>query len=187
PLILILALAEAMLIGHGDLEQGASHFAISALALPIALIGTRPRPLSWLVGLSVLILPGISAVWTTRRPGTGRTLRWLARFVLLPGVLVAVSAAAFLQVLPLADVFEDGHALLPASEYLRGERPYRDIVPGHGLLSDGALAVAELKLFGDDYRGLYRGEKAAGALFWPAFYALGAAGTRLPARPVLAI
>ena len=33
--------------------------------------------------------------------------------------------------------FEDGHALLPASEYLRGERAYRDILPAHGLLEDG--------------------------------------------------
>lgn len=35
--------------------------------------------------------------------------------------------------------FEDGHALLPASEYLRGERAYRDILPAHGLLEDGFL------------------------------------------------
>ncbi|HYC92763.1 MAG TPA: hypothetical protein VEO54_26375 [Thermoanaerobaculia bacterium] len=33
--------------------------------------------------------------------------------------------------------FEDGHALVPASEYLRGELPYRDILPGHGLIEDG--------------------------------------------------
>ena len=33
--------------------------------------------------------------------------------------------------------FEDGHALLPASEYLRGELAYRDILPAHGLLEDG--------------------------------------------------
>ena len=33
--------------------------------------------------------------------------------------------------------FEDGHALLPASEYLRGELPYQDILPAHGLFEDG--------------------------------------------------
>jgi hypothetical protein len=38
---------------------------------------------------------------------------------------------------PHANYFEDGHALLPASEYLRGERAYRDILPAHGLLEDG--------------------------------------------------
>ena len=40
---------------------------------------------------------------------------------------------------PKANYFEDGHALLPASEYLRGERAYRDILPAHGLLEDGFL------------------------------------------------
>ncbi len=35
--------------------------------------------------------------------------------------------------------FEDGHSLLPASEYLRGERAYRDILPAHGLIEDGFL------------------------------------------------
>jgi hypothetical protein len=38
---------------------------------------------------------------------------------------------------PRVNFFEDGHSLLPASEYLRGERPYRDILPAHGLLEDG--------------------------------------------------
>ncbi|HUR82100.1 MAG TPA: hypothetical protein VM733_15145 [Thermoanaerobaculia bacterium] len=38
--------------------------------------------------------------------------------------------------------FEAGHALLPASEYLRGERAYRDILPAHGLIEDGFLDYA---------------------------------------------
>ena len=38
---------------------------------------------------------------------------------------------------PRVNFFEDGHSLLPASEYLRGELPYRDILPAHGLVEDG--------------------------------------------------
>jgi len=38
---------------------------------------------------------------------------------------------------PKVNYFEDGHALLPASEYLRGERAYRHILPAHGLVEDG--------------------------------------------------
>jgi hypothetical protein len=81
--------------------------------------------------------------------------------------------------LPFANVFEAGHGLLPASEYLRGELPYRDIVPGHGLVSDGLLQTLELKFFGDDYRGLHRGEKLVGTLFWPSLYGLAYAATNL--------
>lgn len=40
---------------------------------------------------------------------------------------------------PRVNFFEDGHALLPASEYMRGELPYRDILPAHGLFEDGML------------------------------------------------
>lgn len=43
---------------------------------------------------------------------------------------------------PRVNYFEDGHALVPASEYLRGELPYRDILPGHGLIEDGLFDYA---------------------------------------------
>jgi hypothetical protein len=43
---------------------------------------------------------------------------------------------------PRIDFFEDGHPMLPASEYLRGELPYRDVLPAHGLIEDGLFDVA---------------------------------------------
>lgn len=47
--------------------------------------------------------------------------------------------------MPYVDFFEDGHSLLPASEMARGELPYRDIVPMHGLLTDGVLDLAAMQ------------------------------------------
>jgi len=99
---------------------------------------------------------------------------------LLAGGAVALWVVATLSYRPAANLFEDGHSLLPASEYLRGELPYRDVVPGHGLVSDGLLQAAGLKAFGDDYRGFQRTEMLAAALFWPslcvlAFVATGSA------------
>ncbi|HEX2834032.1 MAG TPA: hypothetical protein VHW00_13555 [Thermoanaerobaculia bacterium] len=41
--------------------------------------------------------------------------------------------------------FEDGHSLLPASEYLRGERPYRDVLPAHGLIEDGLFDFVSMQ------------------------------------------
>ncbi|HEV7768978.1 MAG TPA: hypothetical protein VGQ76_28555 [Thermoanaerobaculia bacterium] len=49
---------------------------------------------------------------------------------------------------PRIDFFEDGHALLPATEYMRGELPYRDILPAHGLIEDGLFDTIALQ-FGD--------------------------------------
>jgi hypothetical protein len=53
---------------------------------------------------------------------------------------------------PRVNYFEDGHPLVPASEYLRGELPYRDILPGHGLIEDGLF----------DYLVFQTGEVTAG-------------------------
>jgi hypothetical protein len=64
-------------------------------------------------------------VWET-------ALRRLAFAGLVPVSVAALAAAAVLGTPPTADLFENGHELLPASEYLRGERPYRDIVPATG-------------------------------------------------------
>ena len=47
------------------------------------------------------------------------------------------------------NLFEDGHQLLPASEMLRGERLYRDVVPGHGMITDGGLDWLAMRLFGE--------------------------------------
>ena len=108
-------------------------------------------------------------------------MRALTLAVLLPGSVTAMAAAAVMRSPRVVNIFEDGHSLLPASEYFRGELPYRDIVPGHGLVSDGVLAFVQLRVFGDDVGGLKRGEKLSGALFWPGFYAVGYAATGSPA------
>lgn len=81
---------------------------------------------------------------------------------------------------PRVDFFEDGHALLPASEYLRGERPYLDTLPAHGLIEDGLFDVAAMQ-FGEvnlGTRGKARnvvGYLVAVALYAVAFAATGSA------------
>ena len=176
PLCLAGSLVAARALGRGRIEEGAPRLAAALLALPLALWGRRPAAAEVLAAGAVLLLP---AIFAAADPGD-RALRAARRFagtVFLPATLAAFSAAACLHGPPLASFFEDGHALLPASEYLRGELPFRDIVPGHGLLSDGLLQAAEMRVFGEDYRGLARGAKVAGLFFWPILFALGCAAT----------
>lgn len=61
-----------------------------------------------------------------------------------PLVLVGVHSR------PHVDFFEDGHDLLTASEMLRGERPYADVLPTHGFLADGGIDWMAMKLGADD-------------------------------------
>jgi hypothetical protein len=195
-----------VVLGRGDADRGAVFLAAASPTLPLALLGPRP-PGFWIAAAAAAIVlpilargvrglgsrvprPGsdqrlgtrdaglrIGAAPVAAAPGLTKLLRALLLWVLLPGSVTVLVGAAILRAPTVADVFEDGHFLLPASEYLRGELPYRDIVPGHGLLSDGLLQTAQLSVFGDDYLGLKRGNKVVGALFLPAIYALGWAAT----------
>ncbi|HXH39979.1 MAG TPA: hypothetical protein VNN08_15215 [Thermoanaerobaculia bacterium] len=47
--------------------------------------------------------------------------------------------------MPRADLFEDQQHMVPAAEMLRGEKPYRDIIPAHGFVQDALLDFAALR------------------------------------------
>jgi hypothetical protein len=176
-LLLAASLVLAAALGGGRPYEGVGYLGAACPVLPFAFLGPRPAAFWLSVGLATYALPALARCGAIVRPGVARLSRALVVVLLLPGSVTAMAAAASMRTPRIASVFEDGHGLLPASEYMRGELPYRDIVPGHGLVSDGLLALAQLRLFGDDYAGLKRGEKISGALFWPALYAVGYAAT----------
>jgi hypothetical protein len=111
-----------------------------------------------------------------------RESRWLAlaiAFVIYPLFTYAYTNATSMittEGKPRVSVFEDTHHLLPASEMIRGEILYRDIVPGHGLIEDGLLSYVALR--GDVTTGAaLRRRAAVTALNGTALYAAGAAAT----------
>jgi hypothetical protein len=88
---------------------------------------------------------------------------------------------------PRVNFFEDGHSLLPASEYLRGERPYRDILPAHGLFEDGMFDYAAMQL-GDVTAGSRTKARAVfGNLTCVALYFLALAATGSAEGALLAV
>ncbi len=154
-----------------------------------ATIGFDPHGYLWrlVVLVACPIAGGFLAARLTRTPESGSQAEVIApappsrtAAILLACTVAALFVTARISSPAAVNLYEDGHGLLPASEYLRGELPYRDIVPGHGLISDGLLQAAGLGIFGDDYRGYNRAETLAAALFWPslcvlAFVATGSA------------
>ena len=78
---------------------------------------------------------------------------------------------------PRINFFEDGHSLLPASEYLSGERPYRDILPAHGLIEDGGFDWLAMKAGGIDAGTRARTRLVVGNLTVIALYGLALAVT----------
>jgi len=172
--------ALALVLGRGRIQEGALYLGAAAAVLPLALLGQRPIPFAAAAAAGALALPAIACALGGKRRSAAAALRTVTLAVLIPGSLTATAGATFLGVPPVADLFENGHELLPASEYLREERPYADVVPGHGVLSDGGFDAISMRLFGDDYRGYVRGWKLLGASFWPAIYAVGLGATGNP-------
>ena len=88
---------------------------------------------------------------------------------------------------PRIDFFEDSHSLLPASEYLRGERPYRDILPAHGLIEDGGFDYLAMKLGGVDAGSRTKARVVAGTMTSIALYAVAFAVTGSAEAALLAV
>ena len=96
-------------------------------------------------------------------------------FVTYPLSLVAYMNATSIQTAegkPRVNVFEESHSLLPASEMLAGELPYRDIIPTHGLIEDGLLDYLAIKARGATVGNTWKTRLTLGLLNGIAMYAL---------------
>lgn len=180
-LILLIAasLGVARLLSNGDLRRGCDRLSSVVVVLPLTFAAFR-SPWVWTV---ILVMSyGVPLLVAVADPADvlRRTLRWIARYCFLPLTLAFFAGMPFWREPPSGDLFEDGHGLLPAAQYMQGSRPYLDIVPGHGLVTDGVFQLLALRGFGDSYAGLRAGEHALLVLFWPLVYFLGLAAIGRP-------
>jgi hypothetical protein len=186
----VLAATAIVLIERGALAiirprrilEPALDFAIAPLALlaQIQLLGYHQRHFGWLPLLVVLGTPLVLRLAINDGPETRRRLLTIVACVVYPIVSYTVPMVATLSSAegrPRVNFFEDGQGLLPASELLRGELPYRDIIPPHGLVNDSLLDWSVLSLrrptigAAQQARGIVGGLKSVG------IYALTAAAT----------
>jgi hypothetical protein len=105
------------------------------VAAPLAMaaeIGKQTRGIGAAIALVVIFLsPFLLA----------RLKRPLPRRIIYPIVVFLYPMAAIgLPSTVVSNFFEDGHDVAVAAEMVRGEKPYTDIIPCHGLLSDGGLS-----------------------------------------------
>ncbi|HVE70836.1 MAG TPA: hypothetical protein VNI54_05660 [Thermoanaerobaculia bacterium] len=175
--LLVLALRIAVTFLRSPLAP-----AFAFLAAPLALVlqtgffARDQRYLGWHALAIVVVTPFLLRAFLRNER---RALRLLT-IVVLPLALYAYANAtgattAFSK--PRVNYFEDGHNLVPASEYLRGELPYRDILPGHGLIEDGLFDYFVF-LTGDVTAGrTLKARDVAGHLNAIALYALAFAAT----------
>jgi hypothetical protein len=120
--------------------------------------------------LPLVVLPFISAIWMPliharaitvitiviiailalliRRPLAPRTAWNLAAYLIFPALVYLISYASTAQGSQWVDLFHRGEAIGPASDYLRGKVPFRDVFALHGMLEDGLLDSWLMDLFG---------------------------------------
>lgn len=119
--------------------------------------------------LPIVLLPFLAAVWIPLKPARPvmivtlavcallalvvRPLRprsaWrLAAFAVIPALIYLFSYASTAQLQQWIDLFHRGESIGPASDYLRGKVPFRDVFALHGMLEDGQLDAWLMQLFG---------------------------------------
>ncbi len=119
-----------------------------------------PLALLWLIG-TPLLLARVDHLKVLR------IAAWTAFPVAAAAYPLALIGASSM---PALDFFEDGHSLLPASELARGELPYRDVIPMHGLLTDGGLDLAAMELLRPDLGAILGSRRVLAALTATAIY-----------------
>lgn len=83
-----------------------------------------------------------------RTPFSPSTAWRLAAWVLFPALIYGVSYASTAELSQWVDLFHRGESIGPASDYLRGKVPYRDVFALHGMLEDGLLDAWLMQFFG---------------------------------------
>jgi len=157
-------------------------FALAPMALLFQthFSGDQQRHAPWLPLLIAVTTPLLIAAlrWDAMR--MRRALSFLVSWIVYPlAILAYISATSSLAAegMPRADLFEDAHHLVPASEMLRGETLYRDIIPAHGLIQDGLLDYVSLSTGDPSIGRALKFRALVGSACIVAQYALAAAAT----------
>lgn len=125
-------------------------FALAPLGLALqSSFNSYPvRHSPWGPLILAIVTPLLLRAFVPDTLATRSRFRAALRYVIYPlaayAYLSATSQIAA-EGMPRADLFEDQQHLVPAAEMLRGEKPYRDIIPAHGLAQDALLDYVALR------------------------------------------
>ncbi len=146
----------------------------------LTLFAFLPLPLVLAAPLSAAIVVAIRVALAARIERLLIRHRRVVVYLLYPLFCLALAyGLSFLRAegVPRLDIFEDGHWLTPADAMLRGETPYRDIVPGHGFLNDGLLEYVVMRMGAANAGSVLVVRQSLGLLNAPLLYAVALALT----------
>jgi hypothetical protein len=120
--------------------------ALPLVVLPFLAAVWVPLPQPRLINVIALIV--ITLLAFRVRPMSARAARNLSTFLIIPALIYLFSYASTAQLSQWIDLFHRGESIGPASDYLRGKVPFRDVFALHGMLEDGQLDAWLMQLFG---------------------------------------
>jgi len=133
-----------------ELSDSLKSFAVGASPLLLfPVVALTLIPAGWMVAIlySIAAVSIGLALW--RQAGwNSRAVERLIVFGAAPVLIFALSYASTAQLSQWIDLFHRGESLGPASDYLRGKVPYRDVFILHGMLDNGLLDSWLMELFG---------------------------------------
>ena len=173
--VLIARLA-AFAVGK-DHERVLRRLAVAALpmlALPVLGILFIAPPLAIGSVMAIVAVAMLVAVSGERAPSP-RIVRNVVAYFAFPLLLYCASYASTASLVQWIDLFHRGESLGPASDYLRGKVPYKDVFVLHGLMLDGQLDAWLMQLFGRDASVAIARPVVFGSFAVPALWFLGMA------------
>lgn len=158
--------------------RSADAFILSPLAL---LFETRLQPPQIGAALALFVIVAAPLI-------LHRTKLRISSRIVYPIVVFLYPLAALQIPTPIfaPNFFEDSHDVTVASEMMRGEKPYTDIVPTHGLINDGVIYYLAMKTGHGSLRELLNARLIVGTLSGVAIYCLVLAATGVPDMALLA-
>ncbi|HEX7419246.1 MAG TPA: hypothetical protein VF505_05135 [Thermoanaerobaculia bacterium] len=167
----------ASFLTGGDFSITLRRLAIAGLPitiLPILALAFVPAA----AAITVTMLAVLLAVAAALRGGeveSPERVRAIVAYAAIPLLLYCFSFASTAKVTQWLDLFHRGETLGPASDYLRGKVPYRDVFVLHGLLHDGQLDAWLFQLFGRNLDVALARPVILGAFASPVLWYLGLA------------
>ncbi len=184
--------AVAIVVAARLVARNPIYFSLSPLALIFQthFFGYSQRHNPWPPLILALVAPFLLRFFVRDSERARKRLRIAAALVVYPLAAYAYLSAVSLhqaEGMPHADLFEDSHHLLAASEMLRGETLYRDTIPSHGMIHDGLLPYAALRTGPVDLGRALEVRGLIGAMNVIGNYALAAAATGSPEVGIAAV
>jgi hypothetical protein len=148
--------------------------ALPFILLPVIAIVRVPTPFPAALVAGTVLVSAILAL-VIRAPLAPRRAWSVAALWVIPVLIYCFSYASSPQPFEAIDLFHRGETLGPASDYLRGKTPYRDVFVLHGMLEDGLLDAWLMMLFGRSVDVAIARSVILGALLAVALWYLGVA------------